>query len=142
MRPNTGKCLALSVNVVLRECSRLGCLERVRSRRYACQPTAGVDRVVAVKVMGLEICEFGAALCKLAVRYNLDNLHPPRTVRRAGAVCQRSPNAGKWEEHRIMAQVVVNMKTIDLRRAGLQSVTGEDVKTLQALLNLFLSAGD
>jgi len=41
-----------------------------------------------------------------------------------------------------MAQVVVNMKTIDLRKAELQSVTGEDVKTLQALLNLFLSAGD
>ena len=41
-----------------------------------------------------------------------------------------------------MAQVVINMKTIDLRTAELQSVTAEDVKTLQALLNLFLSAGD
>ena len=34
------------------------------------------------------------------------------------------------------------MKTIDLRKAGLQPVAGEDVKTLQALLNLFLAAGD
>jgi peptidoglycan hydrolase-like protein with peptidoglycan-binding domain len=47
-----------------------------------------------------------------------------------------------------MAQVVVSMKTIDLRKAELQPVTGQDVKTthaiktLQALLNLFLTAGD
>jgi hypothetical protein len=41
-----------------------------------------------------------------------------------------------------MAQVVVKMKTIDLRKANLQPVEGEDVKTLQALLNLFLTAGD
>jgi peptidoglycan hydrolase-like protein with peptidoglycan-binding domain len=47
-----------------------------------------------------------------------------------------------------MAQVVVSMKTIDLRTAELQPVTGQDVKTmraiktLQALLNLFLTAGD
>ena len=41
-----------------------------------------------------------------------------------------------------MAQVVVNMKTIDLRKAEQQPVTGDDVKTLQALLNLFLTAGD
>jgi peptidoglycan hydrolase-like protein with peptidoglycan-binding domain len=34
------------------------------------------------------------------------------------------------------------MKTIDLRKANLQPVEGEDVKTLQALLNLFLTAGD
>ena len=41
-----------------------------------------------------------------------------------------------------MAQVVVTMKTIDLRKADQQPVTGEDVKTLQALLNIFLTAGD
>ena len=41
-----------------------------------------------------------------------------------------------------MAQVVVRMKTIDLRKAELQAVAGEDVKTLQALLNVFLTAGD
>ena len=41
-----------------------------------------------------------------------------------------------------MAQIVVSMKTIDLRKAELQPVLGEDVKTLQALLNLFLTAGD
>ncbi|HEV2897480.1 MAG TPA: peptidoglycan-binding domain-containing protein [Pseudaminobacter sp.] len=41
-----------------------------------------------------------------------------------------------------MAQVVVTMKTIDLRKADQQPVTGEDVKTLQVLLNLFLTAGD
>ena len=41
-----------------------------------------------------------------------------------------------------MAQVAVNLKTIDLRKAELQPVIGEDVKTLQALLNLFLTAGD
>lgn len=41
-----------------------------------------------------------------------------------------------------MAQVVVTMKTVDLRKAELQPVTAEDVKTLQALLNLFLTAGD
>jgi peptidoglycan hydrolase-like protein with peptidoglycan-binding domain len=41
-----------------------------------------------------------------------------------------------------MAQITVNLKTIDLRKAELQPVAGEDVKTLQALLNLFLTAGD
>ncbi len=41
-----------------------------------------------------------------------------------------------------MAQITVNMKMIDLRQAELHPVTGEDVKTLQALLNLFLTAGD
>jgi peptidoglycan hydrolase-like protein with peptidoglycan-binding domain len=41
-----------------------------------------------------------------------------------------------------MTQVVVNLMTIDLRKAELQPVVGDDVKTLQALLNLFLTAGD
>lgn len=41
-----------------------------------------------------------------------------------------------------MTQVAVNMKTIDLRKAELQSVAGDDIKTLQALLNLYLIAGD
>ena len=41
-----------------------------------------------------------------------------------------------------MAQVVVSLMTIDLRAAELQPVANEDVKTLQALLNLFLTAGD
>ena len=41
-----------------------------------------------------------------------------------------------------MAQVVVNLKTIDLRNANVQPVSGEDVKQLQALLNIFLTAGD
>jgi len=41
-----------------------------------------------------------------------------------------------------MAQVVASMNTIDLRQAEAQVVTGKDVKTLQALLNLFLTAGD
>jgi peptidoglycan hydrolase-like protein with peptidoglycan-binding domain len=41
-----------------------------------------------------------------------------------------------------MAQVVANLKTIDLRKAEQSPVSGEDVKTLQALLNLFLTAGD
>ena len=41
-----------------------------------------------------------------------------------------------------MAQIVVSMETVDLRKAGLQSVAGKNVKTLQALLNLFLTAGD
>ena len=41
-----------------------------------------------------------------------------------------------------MAQVVVNLRTIDLRKAQQAPVTGDDVKTLQALLNLFLTAGD
>jgi peptidoglycan hydrolase-like protein with peptidoglycan-binding domain len=41
-----------------------------------------------------------------------------------------------------MAQVTVSMRTIDLRKAELQPVSGKDVKTLQALLNLFLTAGD
>jgi peptidoglycan hydrolase-like protein with peptidoglycan-binding domain len=41
-----------------------------------------------------------------------------------------------------MVQVVVQMRTIDLRKAELQPVTGDDVKTLQSLLNLFLTAGD
>lgn len=41
-----------------------------------------------------------------------------------------------------MTQVAVNLKTIDLRKAELQPVAGDDIKTLQALLNLFLTAGD
>ena len=41
-----------------------------------------------------------------------------------------------------MAQIVVSMKTIDLRKAELQPVSNKNVKTLQALLNLFLTAGD
>ena len=41
-----------------------------------------------------------------------------------------------------MAQVVASMNTIDLRQAEAQVVTGKDVKTLQALLNLVLTAGD
>lgn len=41
-----------------------------------------------------------------------------------------------------MTQVVVNLMTIDLQKAELQPVAGDDVKTLQALLNLFLTAGD
>ena len=41
-----------------------------------------------------------------------------------------------------MTQVVASLKTIDLRKAELQPVAGNDVKTLQALLNLFLTAGD
>lgn len=41
-----------------------------------------------------------------------------------------------------MTQVAVNMKTIDLRKAERQPIAGDDVKTLQALLNLFLTAGD
>jgi peptidoglycan hydrolase-like protein with peptidoglycan-binding domain len=41
-----------------------------------------------------------------------------------------------------MAQIVASLTTIDLRNAELQPVAGEDVKTLQALLNLFLTAGD
>jgi len=41
-----------------------------------------------------------------------------------------------------MAQIVVSMETIDLRKAELQSVASKNVKTLQALLNLFLTAGD
>ena len=38
-----------------------------------------------------------------------------------------------------MAQVVASLKTIDLRNAESQAVVS---KTLQALLNLFLTAGD
>jgi peptidoglycan hydrolase-like protein with peptidoglycan-binding domain len=41
-----------------------------------------------------------------------------------------------------MAQIVASLTTIDLRNAELQPVAGKDVKTLQALLNLFLTAGD
>jgi peptidoglycan hydrolase-like protein with peptidoglycan-binding domain len=41
-----------------------------------------------------------------------------------------------------MAQIVVSMETVDLRKAELQSVASKNVKTLQALLNLFLAAGD
>jgi len=41
-----------------------------------------------------------------------------------------------------MAQIVVSMETVDLRKAELQSIAGKNVKTLQALLNLFLIAGD
>ena len=41
-----------------------------------------------------------------------------------------------------MAQVVASMNPLDLRQAETQAVTGKDVRTLQALLNLFLTAGD
>ena len=41
-----------------------------------------------------------------------------------------------------MARFDVRMRTLDLRNAQLQPVSGEDVKTLQSLLNLFLGAGD
>ena len=41
-----------------------------------------------------------------------------------------------------MAQIVVTIRRLDLRKAELQPVAGKDVKTLQALLNLFLTAGD
>ncbi|WP_018406688.1 peptidoglycan-binding domain-containing protein [Methylocystis rosea] len=41
-----------------------------------------------------------------------------------------------------MTQVAVNLKTIDLRKAELHSIEGDDIKTLQALLNVFLTAGD
>jgi peptidoglycan hydrolase-like protein with peptidoglycan-binding domain len=41
-----------------------------------------------------------------------------------------------------MAQVVASMNTLDLRQAETQAVTGKEVRTLQALLNLFLTAGD
>ncbi len=41
-----------------------------------------------------------------------------------------------------MAEVVASLKTIDLRNAETQAVMSKDVKTLQALLNLFLTAGD
>jgi hypothetical protein len=41
-----------------------------------------------------------------------------------------------------LAQVVASLKTIDLRGAESPPVAGKDVKTLQALLNLFLTAGD
>ena len=41
-----------------------------------------------------------------------------------------------------MAQVMVTMDAIDLRKAELQPVAGKDVKTLHTLLNLFLTAGD
>jgi len=41
-----------------------------------------------------------------------------------------------------MAQVAVSLKTIDLRNANVQPVSGKDVKQMQALLNIFLTAGD
>ncbi len=41
-----------------------------------------------------------------------------------------------------MAQVVVTLETLDLRKAQQQPVTGSHVKPLQALLNVFLTAGD
>jgi peptidoglycan hydrolase-like protein with peptidoglycan-binding domain len=41
-----------------------------------------------------------------------------------------------------MAHVVTSMRTLDLRKAQSNPVSGKDVKTLQALLNLFLTAGD
>jgi peptidoglycan hydrolase-like protein with peptidoglycan-binding domain len=41
-----------------------------------------------------------------------------------------------------MAQIQVKLATIDLRKAGTTPVSGDDVRTLQALLNLFLTAGD
>src|SRR3954471_24286155 len=42
----------------------------------------------------------------------------------------------------IMAQIVVSMETVDLWKAELQSIAGKNVKILQALLNLSLTAGD
>ncbi len=41
-----------------------------------------------------------------------------------------------------MTQVVATLRTLDLRKADQQPVVGKDVKTLKALLNLFLTAGD
>ena len=41
-----------------------------------------------------------------------------------------------------MVQVIASLKTIDLRGAQSRTVADKDVKTLQALLNLFLTAGD
>jgi peptidoglycan hydrolase-like protein with peptidoglycan-binding domain len=41
-----------------------------------------------------------------------------------------------------MVQVIASLKTVDLREAESRPVAGKDVKTLQALLNLFLTAGD
>ena len=41
-----------------------------------------------------------------------------------------------------MVQVIASLKTVDLRGAESRPVAGKDVKTLQALLNLFLTAGD
>jgi len=50
--------------------------------------------------------------------------------------------AGIFEGAGIMAQVVVTLETLDLRKAQQQPVTGSHVKPLQALLNVFLTAGD
>jgi len=41
-----------------------------------------------------------------------------------------------------MAQVAVTMNILDLRKAEMQVVNGKEVRTLQALPNLFLTAGD
>jgi peptidoglycan hydrolase-like protein with peptidoglycan-binding domain len=41
-----------------------------------------------------------------------------------------------------MAQFSVTMRTLDLRKAEQQTVTGKDVRVLKALLNVFLTAGD
>ena len=41
-----------------------------------------------------------------------------------------------------MTKVVATLRTLDLRKADQQPVTGKDVDTLKALLNLFLTAGD
>ena len=41
-----------------------------------------------------------------------------------------------------MAQITANLETIDLRQAEAQAIAGDDVRTLQALLNVFLTAGD
>ena len=72
---------------------------------------------------------------KLVVRYTLlVCMHGEKCVEQA-QVCQGPPEGSANERSSgIMAQVVVRMKTIDLRKAELQPVAGEDVKTLQALL--------
>lgn len=41
-----------------------------------------------------------------------------------------------------MAQFPVDLRTLDLSKVEQQPITGEDVKTLKALINLFLTAGD
>ena len=57
-------------------------------------------------------------------------------------MCQWLTSGVQMRGRGIVTQVAVNMKTIDLRKAELQPVAGDDIKTLQALLNLFLTAGD
>lgn len=41
-----------------------------------------------------------------------------------------------------MTKTTVTLPTLDLRHADQQPVTGKHVRTLKALLNLFLTAGD